>query len=261
MKVTILGSGSCYGVPTVGNDWGDCDPANPKNNRTVASVLIESETSKVLIDMSPDFRQQSCRHNLTDLDAIIFTHGHSDHILGNFWLPRLMQYYKGKDVPLYADKPTQEDIERAFWFQMKGNGNVQYSYGGTTHWETIEPFKEIVIGDITLLPLPQMHGRMTSYGFRIGDFAYSTDFNDMPPDSWERLQGLNCWLVECNRKDKSANSEQHLYVEKVLHMIDTIKPDKAFLTHMGVTMDYDAMNTALPPHVRMAYDGLSFEIG
>lgn len=256
MKVTILGSGSCYGVPTVGGDWGECDPNNPKNERTVASILIESETTKLLVDMGPDFREQSRKHNVRDLDAILFTHGHADHVLGNFHLPRLMQYYKGKNIPLYADHDTQKEVERVFWYQMNSEGQVQSSYGGDTHWKTIEPYAEFTIGDITVQSFLQEHGNIQSHGFRVGNFAYSTDFNDFPPESLEKLQGLDCWLLECNRKDASMGAGKHMYIEKALQFIDNVKPQTAYLTHLNATMDYDKISAALPSHVHLAYDGL-----
>lgn len=260
MKVTFLGSGSCYGVPTVGNDWGDCDPANPKNRRMVTSITVEKNGTKILVDLSPDFLEQSIKHDLTNLAAILYTHGHPDHILGNFYLPRLLQYYKGKDLPLYADKATQAEIERMFWFQVKDGGQTAFSYGGDTHWEDIVAFEPFQIGGMNILPLPQDHGNMTSYTFRIGNFAYSTDFNQLSDDTLAQLQGLECWIVECNRRHVSSNMNAHLYLERVLELITQLKPKQAYLTHTGVSMDYDAVTAILPPNVHMAYDGLEIDL-
>jgi phosphoribosyl 1,2-cyclic phosphate phosphodiesterase len=260
MKITVLGSGSCYGVPTIGNDWGDCNPDNPKNRRTVASLMIETAQTKILIDMSPDFREQSIRHDVTNLDAVLFTHGHADHILGNFYLPRLLQYYKGKALPLYADKETQHQIEKAFWFQMKENGNVVFSYGGQTHWETLVPFQDFTIGDLNITPLLQDHGDITSLAFRSGNFAYSTDFNNLSAETLAQLHGLDCWIVECNRRYTSDNKSMHLYLDRVLELIAELKPKKAYLTHMGVSMDYDSVSAELPDNVYLAYDGLELTV-
>jgi phosphoribosyl 1,2-cyclic phosphate phosphodiesterase len=261
MKVTILGSGSCYGVPTVGGDWGECDPKNPKNKRTVASIMVESDRAKLLIDMSPDFHAQSCAHDLKNLDAILATHGHADHILGYFHLPRFMQHCKDRVVPLYADEATQEDITRMFWFQMGEQGDVKFSYGGTTRWDTITPYRDFAVGDMQVQSFVQDHGSIKSHGFRIGNFAYSTDFNSFPAESEQYLHGLDCWILECNRKDMPAKDpDKHMYVERALAFIDNFKPKQAYLTHLNVTMDHDMITRQLPPNVHLAYDGLVLDL-
>jgi phosphoribosyl 1,2-cyclic phosphate phosphodiesterase len=260
LEVTIIGSGSTYGVPTVCGDWGDCDPNNSKNRRMVSSIIVQTEAAKILVDMSPDFREQSIQYNLMDLDAILYTHGHPDHVLGNFHLPRFMKFYKGKDLPLYADLKTQEEIEKAYWYQMAEGGKVQYSYGGETHWVTTEPLKEFTINDMTVLPLQQYHGNGESLGFRIGNFAYSTDFHALPQESLDQLKGLDVWLVECNRKNPSSNSDQHMDLQKVLNLTDVLKPKKSYLTHLGVTFDYDTVSAELPENVFLAYDGLKLKL-
>jgi phosphoribosyl 1,2-cyclic phosphate phosphodiesterase len=261
MKAIVLGSGSAYSVPNVGGFWGDCDPKNPKNRRTAPSVLIEEGEVRILIDLGPDYREQSEKHNLTFVDAIIYTHGHSDHILGNFHLPRMMRYYDGRELPMYATRETREQIERMFWFQYNNEGKTQYSGKTRPHWVDIKANSEFYIGGIKFLPMLQRHGSMDTLGFRIGDFAYSTDFNEMPESTFMQLQGLDTWLVECNAVGQVTEPEEkHLHLQKVLRLIDRVKPKKAYLTHLNATIDYDTISARLPPNVHLAYDGLELQI-
>lgn len=260
MKFTILGSGSCYGVPTIGNDWGACSSDNPKNNRTAPSLLIETETTKILIDMGPDYRQQSVRHMVTDLDAVIFTHAHADHILGVFHLPKMMKYMK-KDLPLYATKETQAGIERSFWYLFDADLKIKYDGKSRHFWQDIVLGNPFTIGDITLNPLLQHHGSMDSLGLRIGDFAYCTDFCEWPDKTWKELEALDVLVIECNAKNRVTEPEEkHMYLEKTLEYIAKLAPKRAILTHLGTSMDYDSINQVLPHGVELAYDGLVIAI-
>lgn len=256
-KFTIIGSGSAYGVPVVGGNWGACDPKNPKNRRTGPSVLVESAATKILIDMSADFRDQSERHNIREIDAVLFTHGHADHIMGNFHVPMMMRYFNERDLPLYALPETRAEIEKVFWYQYAGHAKVNYSGAGRTAWREIVPYERFTVGDIDILPLAQMHGGITSLGFRVGDVAYSTDFNDFPDKTWEMLQGLDTWIVECNslRKKEKSVEHKHQYLDNVLSLVDRLRPKQTWLTHMDTTMDYDTVSAILPAGVCMAWDG------
>ena len=257
MKVTVIGSGSAYGVPSAGNYWGDCDPANEKNRRSAPSILVETEQTKLLVDMGPDFREQSNRHNITTLDGILFTHGHADHIMGNFHLPRMMMYYPDSNLPLYALLQTRADIERVFYYQHEANNRTKYSGAGRPVWHDITPYESFTVGDMDVLPLRQEHGRIDSLGFRFGDFAYSTDFNSFPEETYDGLKNLDCWLVECNSLTQNKSHEfKHQYLENVLDFIDRIKPRQTYLTHMDPSMDFDTVTAMLPPNVHLAYDGL-----
>ncbi len=261
MKITVLGSGSAYSVPNVGGFWGNCDPDNPKNRRTTASLLVEKDDARVLIDLGPDYREQSEKHSITFVDAIVYTHGHADHILGNFHLPRMMRYYEGHELPMYAMKETQEEIKKAFWFQYSAETEAQFSGKARPHWVDIKDGHRFSIKDIDFLPMLQQHGDMDSLGFRIGDFAYSTDFNALPEATMANLQGLDIWLVECNDFQRNPSKEhKHMYLEKTLALIEKVKPKKAYLTHLNATMDYDSVSALLPPDVHLAYDGLKFQL-
>lgn len=257
MKVTILGSGSAYGVPFVGGCWGKCDPNNPKNRRTAPSITIEHEGTKVLVDMGPDFRTQAERHSIQLLDAVLYTHPHADHIAGNFHLPKLMYYYQDRNLPLYATRATRKDIERVWWFQNDPAINIEYSGPGRPYWCEIVPYSTLQIGSLSIKTMTQYHGKMESLGFRIGNFAYNTDFKDMPEESYALLNDLDVWVLECNSTEEST---MHLHLERALELIARIKPKKAYLTHLDYSMDYDTISAMLPENVELAYDGMEINL-
>lgn len=258
MKVTVLGCGSAYGVPYAGNSWGACDPKNPKNRRLAPSILLEDGTSRVLVDMGPDFRAQAEKHEIRELDGVFFTHPHADHIAGMFHLPVLMSYYQDRNLSLYADRFTRREIEKNWWYMFDPAINVEYSGPGRPYWTEIIPYSPYQIGKFSILPFIQHHGRMNSLGLRVGDFAYSTDVNEFPEKSLALLKGLKVWMVDCNNefnKDKS-----HSYLEQCLRWVDLLKPEKTYLTHLDYTMDYDTIAAKLPSNVELAYDNLEIKI-
>lgn len=254
MKVTVLGCGSAYGVPVVGGDWGDCNPENPKNRRTAPSILIEKGETKLLVDMGPDYREQAEKHKVRDVDGVFFTHPHADHVTGMFHLPMMMRYFQDKNLPLYMDRFTRKEIEKNWWFQFDPKINVEYSGPGRPYLVEIIEYWPFTVGDITALPMYQQHGKMHSMGLRIDDFAYSTDVCAMPERTFEKLEGVKTWIVECNCEFNTDKS--HSFLEQTLGWIDRIKPEKAYLTHLDLTMDYDRISAQLPENVELAYDGL-----
>jgi phosphoribosyl 1,2-cyclic phosphate phosphodiesterase len=257
MKITVLGSGSAYGVPFVGGGWGKCDPNNSRNRRTTPSILIEDKETKILVDMGPDFGIQSIKHNINLLDAVLYTHGHADHIAGNFHIPKLMYFYQDRNLPLYVTKETQKEIEMMWWFHHNPKINVEYSGPGRPYFKEIVPYEAFKISDLEILPLLQYHSKLQSVGFKIGNFAYSTDFKDMPEESFAHLHDLDVWLLEC---DSTEESTMHLHLERALMLIEKYKPKKAYLTHLNYMMDYDTITAMLPANVELAYDGLEIEI-
>ncbi|MBP9822572.1 MAG: MBL fold metallo-hydrolase [Candidatus Pacebacteria bacterium] len=257
MKVTILGCGSAYGVPLIGGDWGSCNPDQPRNRRTTPSILVDHNGSRLMVDCGPDFRIQAEKHKIRLLDGILYTHPHADHIAGNFHLPMFMRYYQDCNLPLYAERSCRKDIERVWWFQNDPAINVEYSGPGRPYWVEIIPFYDFKVGNIEVTPLLQYHGRMNSMGYRIGNFAYSTDLNDMPEQSWNSLQDLDVWVIE---SDSEKPTTMHSHLEKTLGWIEKLKPKKAYITHLDYTMDYDSISRHLPENVFLAYDDLVIEI-
>jgi phosphoribosyl 1,2-cyclic phosphate phosphodiesterase len=258
MKVTVLGSGSAYGVPYVGGGWGNCDPNNPKNRRTCPSILIQDEATTLLVDMGPDYKEQSLRHNITKLDAVFFTHPHADHIAGMFHLPIQMAHQNGQNLALYADRATRRDIEKVWWYMFDPSIGLEYTGTARPLWREMLPPEQLQIGTLKLQTWWQQHGnRFKSVGLRIGNFGYSTDVSAFPEESEEYLYGLDTWFVDCNCVTNTDKS--HGYVEQCLRWAEKFKPRQTYLTHLDYTVDYDTVSKMLPECVDLAYDGLVLE--
>ena len=258
MKITILGSGSAYGVPFAGGGWGKCDPNNPKNRRTSPSILIEDKGSRVLVDMSPDFRQQAERHDIQVLDGVFFTHAHADHITGMFHLPIFMHWYKGRNLPLYADRFTRIGIEKVWWYMFDAKISPEYTGDGRMYWHEVIPDFPLQIGNIELMPFVQTHGSIQSLGIRVGNFVYSTDVSAFPESSHKYLSDIDVWVVDCNCVEPTDKSHGNL--EKSLGWINQFKPKKAYLSHLDYTVDYETVSKQLPENVELAYDDLVIEL-
>jgi len=256
MKVTVLGCGSSTGVPMIGPDWGACDPTNPKNRRRRASILVETEATRVLIDTPPELREQLLDAEVGKLDAALFTHAHADHCHGIDDL-RGFNYLNDQAFDIYADNETLTELRNRFsyafqppslekiWFRPAFNGHLVRA--GT-------PFP---IGDLSVLPFAQAHGRIQTLGFRFGDFAYSTDVNALSDTMEEALQNLDTWLVDAARYRKTHG---HAWVDLTLEWIERVKPRRAVLTHMSEELDYDRLLSELPDGVEPAYDGMKIEL-
>ena len=258
MKVTILGSGSAYGVPYAGGGWGACDPKNPLNRRLSPSILIEDKGTRLLVDMSPDFRQQAEKHSISLIDGVFFTHAHADHITGMFHLPILMSYYQNRNLPMYADRFTRTQIEKLWWYMFDPKIKVEYSGPGRPYWtEVIAPFP-FQVGALNVIPFMQEHGSWHSLGVRVGNFVYSTDVSGFPAESEKFLENLDVWVVDCNCVAPTDNSHSHL--EKSLAWIKKYKPKKAYLTHLDYTVDYARISAQLPAGVELAYDNLEINL-
>lgn len=252
MKVTVLGCGSSGGVPLIGNIWGVCDPLNPKNSRTRASILVEQGDTVVLVDTSPDMRQQLLACRATRLDAVLYTHAHADHCHGVDDL-RSVNWLTQKPIDIYADKITLGELGARFpYIFQKTGGNNFYRPSVTPH-EIEGPF---TVGALSVRPFKQRHEYSHSLGFRFGDFAYSTDANELDENAFEALAGIRTWIVDCVRMEPHPT---HAHLKQTLAWIDRVKPQRAFLTHMSHEVDYDRLVKALPKGVMPAYDGLVFE--
>lgn len=253
MKVTILGCGTSGGVPRIGErngGWGDCDPANPKNRRRRVSVLVEEQGVRLLIDTSPDLREQLLSANVTSLDAVFLTHDHADHTHGIDDL-RGIYYAMGKRVPIYMNVPTAQTMAQRFHYIFHGTD------GYPPIARLIELAGDVQIGPLWVRPFQQLHGDMTSLGYRIGDFAYSTDLNDIPEQSNPYLQNLRVWIVDALRRTPHPT---HTHLSRTLGWIARFQPDIAVLTHMDWSMDYETLAKELPPGVVPGHDGMVLDI-
>ena len=259
LKITILGSGSAYGVPFIGGEWGNCDPENPKNRRTCPSILLENEDTKVLVDIGPDIRVQSERHSIGKVDGVILTHAHFDHIGGMGHLPVWTHHYSDSNMPLYSDRATRREIEKVWHYLFDPKINVEYTGQGKPYLVELIPYYPLTIGSMEILPFYQNHGSFRSLGLRVGNFAYCTDVNSFPEESFALLKDLDVFIVDNNTE--FGQDKSHSYVEQNLRWIEELKPKQhSYFTHLDYSIDYNTLSAKLPDHVSLAYDGLIINI-
>ncbi len=257
-RLTLLGTGSSGGVPRLGPNWGQCDPANPRNRRRRCSALIERISGRgrttVLIDTSPDLRSQLLEADVTHLDGVLYTHDHADHTHGIDDL-RMIAFLMKRRVDVYADEQTRRSLTERFGYCFEAPLGSSYPPILTAH--DIHPLRPITIegggGPIEALPIPQEHGDAGSLGFRFGDVAYSPDVGGLSDASAERLQRLDLWIVDALRYIPHPS---HFSVKQALQWIERLKPKRAVLTHLHIDLDYEALKRELPAHVEPAYDGM-----
>ena len=250
MRATILGCGTSGGVPRIGNVWGVCDPAEPKNRRRRSSILVQSDATTLIVDTSPDMREQCLDLELDHLDAAIYTHDHADHVNGIDDLRGFALLQKTR-IPIYGDRFAIKSLQQRFGYIFAEAKN----YPAIATANTIDgPFSH---GDIDIVPFPQIHGSMQSLGFRFGNMAYSTDLNDLPEASFDLLQDLDVWIVDALRPQPHPT---HTHLAQTLEWIERLRPKRAILTHMTWDMDYATLCRTLPPGVEPAYDGMVIDI-
>ena len=194
MKVTILGCGTSGGVPRIGGVWGNCDPDNPKNRRRRVSILVEEGRTRLLVDTSPDLREQLLGADVRNLDGVLYTHDHADHTHGIDDLRGLF-HTMGRKIDVYGDARTLDVLTRRFDYIFTSKE------GYPAFCETHEITGAFRIGDIEVEPFEQIHGPITSLGFRFGPVAYSTDLNDLSEESFAVLEGVEVWIVDALRYD------------------------------------------------------------
>lgn len=254
MKVRILGCGGSGGVPLVGGVWGACDPAEQRNRRRRASILVEDEATTLLVDTSPDLREQLLDAGTRRLDAVLFTHAHADHLHGIDDLRGMNRLVRAA-LPVYADRRTLAVIEERFDYVFRPLEGASF-YKPTLTPHAIEG--EFTIGGIRVVPFVQDHGFSKTLGFRIGGMAYSTDVVELDEAAFAALAGTELWILDCLRYDPHPT---HSHLEKTLSWIARVKPRRAVLTHMDVPLDYATLRGKLPPGVEPGYDGLTLEFG
>ena len=260
-RLTILGCGPSGGVPRLGPDWGNCEPSNPKNKRRRCSVLVDrfekNGRTSVLVDTSPDLREQLIDTRVRTLDGVLFTHDHADHTHGIDDL-RMVCFAMKRRVNVYFDAVTRDSLISRFdycFVTREGSG-----YHPILKANDIEVGKYVDIsgtgGAVSALAIPQLHGDFPSLGFRFGKLAYSPDISGFPEGAAELLEGLDVWIVDALRY---APHVSHFNVKRALEWIERLKPKRAILTHMTPDLDYDALKRELPGGVEPAYDGMTIE--
>jgi phosphoribosyl 1,2-cyclic phosphate phosphodiesterase len=253
MKVTVLGCGPSWGVPAIGPDWGRCDPADPRNRRRRCSLLVESRGKTLLIDCSPDLREQLLDAGVARIDAVLLTHAHADHLHGIDDL-RIINHLLKKALPFYASATALAEATQrfAYAFAPVMPGRSLYRPALIPH-EISGPFDA---AGLPVVPFVQNHGHGSTLGFRIGPLAYSTDVTELDDNAFDLLAGVELWIVDCLRREPHPT---HCHVAKALAWIARIGPRRAVLVHMDQSLDYRELSAELPDGVEPGRDGLVLE--
>lgn len=258
LKVTILGCGSSGGVPRVAQGWGKCDPTEPRNRRRRCSILVEKSgpagDTRVLIDTSPDLREQLIDANVKHLDAVVFTHEHADHTHGIDDLRPIFIANRHR-VPVYAESRTMELLQARFGYCFSTPAGSEYPPILTGHlFDIREP---LVIagagGRLELLPIPVDHGSIPCLGFRMGSIAYMPDVSAIPDESLPMLEGLGCWIIDALRDTPHPS---HFSLSEALSWVERMRPNRAVLTNLHTDLDYGRLMCETPTHVVPAFDGM-----
>lgn len=264
LRFTILGCGSSGGVPRLGpgkngakgGDWGACDPSNPKNARRRCSLLVERETgngvTRVLIDTTPDMRAQLLDAGIGNLDAVVWTHAHADHVHGLDDL-RMIVFNTRRRLPVWADGDTQNDLFARFGYAFVQPADSAYPPILDMHTITDTFSIDGKGGPITLTPFKVNHGNIDALGFRIAGLAYLPDVAKIPEDVWPALANLDCWILDALRYTPHPT---HANVAQALEWIARAAPRRAVLTNMHVDLDHDRLDAETPANVTPAHDGM-----
>lgn len=252
MRVTILGSGTSCGVPTLGCKCAVCTSPNPRNKRMRSSAYIEEAGQRILIDCGPDFRTQALANCVEDIDFVLITHSHADHISGLDDLRAFNMVHKHA-VGLYAARDTLEDVRTrfAYCFAPPPPG------GGIPELRTYSVGSEIRVNGVRIQPVPVLHGAAPILGYRFERFAYLTDVSAIPESSFDILRGVDVLVTSALRP---ASHPTHMSLSEALEVASRVGAGLTFFIHMNHDLDHDATNAGLPANVQLAYDGLSFEV-
>lgn len=250
--LTVLGSGTSMGVPTVGCDCDVCHSSDPRDRRTRPSVMVEYNGSTVLIDTTPDFREQAIREQIRKVDAVLYTHAHADHVLGLDDLRPLSFRHKPNKLPLYARPEAADFLRNMFRYIF----DADYKFGGLAEVELRPITGPIELFGARFDPVTVIHGEAEIYGFRFGSAAYLTDHSDIPEASFTCLQELDVLFLDALRHKPHPT---HSTVENSLRIVERVKPKRAFFTHICHDLPHAATNASLPSNAQLAYDGMKLE--
>ena len=252
-KITVLGSGTSVGIPTIGCDCGVCTSTDPRDQRLRPSILVSYLGRNVVIDTTPDFRTQALRVRLRRLDAVVFTHAHADHLMGLDDV-RPFNYHQRDRIPIYAAPQAMTSIKRCFGYIF--DDGVKESNVPKLDDRVLDGGEFDVFG-MPFLPIPVLHGSQTIYGFRFGAAAYLTDHSEIPEASLELLKGLDVLFLDALRYKPHPT---HSTVERSTRIVNRLTPRRAFFTHICHDLGHARAESLLPPHIRLAYDGLEIDV-
>lgn len=254
MKLRVLGCGTSFGVPRIGNDWGDCDPAEPRNRRRRVSILVEHDGTRILVDTSPDLREQLLDAGVAALDAVIWTHDHADHCHGMDDL-RAVFHHRGSPVPGFARPATLDILARRFDYVFARKGEYPPTVEGRDLPDELE------IGPVRVRVVDQPHGSITSAGLRFDaggrSIGYSTDASELTPNMQKLFDGVDVWVVDALRRRPHPS---HAHLGRTLEWVAKVRAGRTILTHMDNSMDYRSLLAELPPAVEPGFDGLDVEL-
>jgi len=262
MRIVILGTGTSQGIPIIGCKCRTCTSSNPKDKRLRVSAYVELEKGelgaekklKLLIDTSADFRQQMLANGLDDIDDVLYTHHHIDHIMGLDDIRQINQLHK-KAVDIYGNKATIKQIRTSFGYIFDPN---TYRGGGIPNVKThVIALKKFRIDGVAITPLKYLHGKMTVYGYRIGDFAYLTDCSRIPDSEFKKLKNLKVLVIDALRYKPHPT---HFSINEAVAAAKKIRPEKTYFIHMTHDILHDETNARLPENIQLAYDGLELNL-
>ncbi len=260
IRITLLGTGGSAGVPMIGGDdgagdWGECDPAEPRNRRTRTSIAVQAAGRTLLVDTGPDMRGQLLAAGIARVDAILYTHAHADHITGLDDV-RILNRIAGRPLQAFGTAVTLADITTRFAYAFRPWRPPGF-YRPVMEPVEVAPEDEIAPAGIPVRLFAQDHGMVTTLGLRIGGFGYSTDVVRLDERAFTVLAGVDTWVVGCFQRQPHNT---HARLEEVLRWVDRLRPRRTILTHMGTDMDWAWMQANLPPGVEAGVDGMVLEL-
>lgn len=252
MEIIFLGTGTSQGVPVIGCDCPTCVSALPQNKRLRTSIYVTHENTSLIVDTAIDFRQQCLTHNIRDIDAVLFTHQHADHVFGLDDI-RAFNFRLRKDIPCYGNPGTIADLKQVFSYIFAGTPGSGLP---RVTFQVIKP-EPLTLGDITVEPVEVLHGTLPVFAYKFGTFMYATDCSEIPEASIDKFLNLEVLVLDCLREKPHPT---HFNLEQAIETIGRLKPRKAFLTHISHVLEHESTNRLLPENIRMAYDGLKINL-
>ena len=252
MKVTFLGTGTSYGVPMIGCECRVCTSDNPKNSRTRSSIMISEGEYKILVDAATELRIQCLKNKVKDLDAVLLTHSHADHVLG-FDDLRHFNRKRKSNIPVYGSQDTINNVSQMFSYAFS-----DVPSNGSKPKVSLMPIDgKLNLSGIEVIPVDVMHGTEKVTAYRIDKFAYVTDVSQIPQESVDKLQGLDLLIIAALR---NIPHEKHFSIEQAINIVSILKPKQTFFTHIAHEIEHEETDKALPPGIKLAYDGLTVEV-